>query len=85
MFFLLLVFVLVCYTCCGEVCGLFVQVCLFCYLLPTLDSNDTRFSKRVEIFEYQEEDQGQADQGKPSKLDSYLILVLLIACFIKCL
>jgi hypothetical protein len=39
--------------------------------------------KRWEVFEYQEEDQGQANQGKPSKLDSYLILVLLIACFIN--
>jgi hypothetical protein len=37
-----------------------------------------------EVFEYQEEEnQGQANQGKPSKLDSYLVLVLLIACFIN--
>jgi hypothetical protein len=27
--------------------------------------------------------QGKATQGKPSKLDSYLILVFLIACFIN--
>jgi hypothetical protein len=48
-----------------------------------LNSNDTGFSKEGEVFEYQEEDQGQADQGKPSKLVAYLILVLLIACFIN--
>jgi hypothetical protein len=48
-----------------------------------LDSNDNGFSEEGEAFEYQEEDQGQANQGNPSKLDSYLILVLLIACFIN--
>jgi hypothetical protein len=83
MFFLLLVFVFWCYTYCGEVCGWFVQVCLFHYLLPTLDSNDTGFSEGVEIFEYQEEDQGQADQGKPSILDAYMILFTYFACFKK--
>jgi hypothetical protein len=46
-------------------------------------------SERHQVFEggenleYQEEDQGQADQGKPSKLVAYLILVLVIACFIN--
>jgi hypothetical protein len=40
-----------------------------------LDSNDTGFSKEGEVFEYQEEeDQGQANQGKPSKLVASLIL-----------
>jgi hypothetical protein len=48
-----------------------------------LDSNDTGYFEDGEIFEYEEEDQRQADQGKPSKLDSYMILVLLIACFIN--
>jgi hypothetical protein len=42
-----------------------------------------RILKRWEVFEYQEEDQRQANQGKPSKLDSYLILLLLIAYFIN--
>jgi hypothetical protein len=37
---------------------------------------------RKGVFEYQEEDQGQANQGKPSKLVVYLILVLIIAWFI---
>jgi hypothetical protein len=32
-----------------------------------------------EIFEYQGDDQEQAEQGKPSKLVAYLIPVLLIA------
>jgi hypothetical protein len=48
-----------------------------------LDSNDIGYSEEGEIFEYQEEDQGQAKQGKPSELLAYLILVLLIACFIN--
>jgi hypothetical protein len=43
-----------------------------------LDSNDTGCAEDGEIFEYQEEDQGQADQGKPSKLVASLIPVLLM-------
>jgi hypothetical protein len=40
----------------------------------------TSESKKGKIFEYhEEEDQGQANQGKPSKLVASLILVLLIA------
>jgi hypothetical protein len=38
------------------------------YYLPALDSNDTECTEEGEVFEYQEEDQGQADQGKPSKI-----------------
>jgi hypothetical protein len=54
------------------------------YYLPALDSNDTECTEEGEDFEYQEEeDQGQADQGKSSILVAYLILVLLIACFIN--
>jgi hypothetical protein len=33
-----------------------------------LDLNDTGCSEEEEIFEFQEEDQGQAEKGKPSKL-----------------
>jgi hypothetical protein len=51
--------------------------------LPALDSNDIGFYEEWEVFEYQEEDQGQAYQGKPSKLVAYLILVLLNASFIN--
>jgi hypothetical protein len=48
-----------------------------------LDSNDTESIEEGKVFGYQGEDKGQDDQGKPSKLDSYPILVLLIACFIN--
>jgi hypothetical protein len=63
-------------------CFVFVS-CLSKYLfipLPTLDSNDSGYSKEGKIGIYQEDDQGHcADQGKPSKLVSYLIPILLIA------
>jgi hypothetical protein len=54
-------------------------MCLFHYLLPTLDSNDTGYSEEAEIFEYQEGDQGQAKKGKPSKLVASLIPVFTYA------
>jgi hypothetical protein len=45
-----------------------------------LDSNATECTEEGEVFEYQEEeDQGQANQGKPSKLVAYLIPILLVA------
>jgi hypothetical protein len=37
------------------------------------------YSEEGEIFEYQEEDQGQAEKDKPSKLVAYLIPVLYLA------
>jgi hypothetical protein len=44
-----------------------------------IDSNE-ECTKEGEVFEYQEEeDQGLANQGKPSKLVAYLIPILLIA------
>jgi hypothetical protein len=61
-------------------------LCLCAYyvnFLSALDSNDAGFSEEGEVFEYQEEYQGQDDQVKPSKLVAYLILVLLTACFIN--
>jgi hypothetical protein len=66
-------------------CVLFVCLHAYvCYYLPAIDPIDKECTREGEIFEYQEEeDQGQANQGKPSKLDSYLILVLLIAYFIN--
>jgi hypothetical protein len=63
--------------------GLIVLAYLCRYYLSVLGSNDTESIEEGKVFDYQGEDQGQADQGKPSKLDSYLNLVLLIACFIK--
>jgi hypothetical protein len=62
-----------------------IYVCLHAYillLLPAIDSNENECTEEGEVFEYQGEDQGQADQGKPSKLVAYLISDLLIACFI---
>jgi hypothetical protein len=54
-----------------------------CYCLSALDWNDTESTEEGEVFGHQGEDQGQDEKGKLSKLDSYLILVLLIACFIN--
>jgi hypothetical protein len=52
-------------------------VCMLAYcllsLLTVIESNDTECKEEGEVFEYQEkEDQGLANQGKPSKLDAYL-------------
>jgi hypothetical protein len=56
---------------------------IVCYYFPAIESNE-ECTEKGEIFEYQEEeDQGQADQGKPSILDAYLILFTYFACFIK--
>jgi hypothetical protein len=67
----------------GDVCGLFMLAYLYHYYLPALDLNDTECTVEGEVFEYQEEeDQGQADQSKLSKLVASLILVLLITWFI---
>jgi hypothetical protein len=53
-----------------------------CYYSPTLESNE-ECTEEGEVYEYQEEeDQGQATQGKPSKLVAYLIPIFLIAWFI---
>jgi hypothetical protein len=52
-------------------------VCLHayvCYCLSMLDSNGPKCTEEGEIVGYQGEDQGQADQGKPSKLDASLTL-----------
>jgi hypothetical protein len=66
------------------VCGLCIHVCLlYVIIFLTIESND-ECAEEGEIFEYQEEeDQGQANQGKPSILDTYLILFTYFACFIK--
>jgi hypothetical protein len=51
---------------------LFVLAYLYRYYLSALDSNNTESTEEGKVFGYQEEDQGQADQGKPSILDAYL-------------
>jgi hypothetical protein len=58
-----------------------MHVCLLGVItFLAIESND-ECAKEGEVFEYQEEeDRGQATQGKPSNLVAYLILVLLIAC-----
>jgi hypothetical protein len=45
--------------------------------------NDTKSTDEGEVFGYQGEGQGQAEKGKPSILDTYLILFTYFACFIK--
>jgi hypothetical protein len=52
----------------------YVCMCAYCALLIFLaiESNE-ECAEEGEVFEYQEEeDQGLANQGKPSKLDAYL-------------
>jgi hypothetical protein len=53
-----------------------MHVYLFvCYCFPAIESNE-ECTEEGEVFEYQEEeDQGQATQGKPSKLVAYLNLI----------
>jgi hypothetical protein len=50
--------------------------------IPAIESND-ECAEEGEVYEYQEEeDQGQASQGKPSILDAYLNLFTYFACFL---
>jgi hypothetical protein len=45
---------------------MYACVLIVCYYFPTIESND-ECAEEGEVFEYQEEeDQGQATQGKPS-------------------
>jgi hypothetical protein len=50
-----------------------MHVCLLCAIIfPAIESNE-ECAEEGEVFEYQEEeDQGLANQGKPSILDAYL-------------
>jgi hypothetical protein len=54
---------------CYIACDLCMHVCLLCaFIFPAIDSND-EYAEEEEVFEYQEEeDQGQATQGKPPNL-----------------
>jgi hypothetical protein len=60
-------------------CGLLIGALLLVSLLPALDMNDNRNQEEEEFGDHPEEGQGQAKKGKPSKLVSYLIPILLIA------
>jgi hypothetical protein len=51
--------------------GLFVPAYLCRYYLSVLDSNNTESIEEGKVFDYQGEDQGQADQSKPSKADFF--------------
>jgi hypothetical protein len=60
-------------------------MCAYLYVIifPAIESNE-ECAEEGEVFEYQEEeDQGLANQDKPSILDAYLILFTYFACFIK--
>jgi hypothetical protein len=60
-------------------------MCAYLYVIifPAIESNE-ECAEEGEVFEYQEEeDQGLANQGKPSILDTYLNLFTYFACFIK--
>jgi hypothetical protein len=65
-------------------CDLCMHVCLLCVIIfPAIESNE-ECAEEGEVFEYlEEEDQGLANQGKTSILDTYLILFTYFACFIK--
>jgi hypothetical protein len=50
------------------VCDLCMLVYLLCYYFSAIESNE-ECTEEGEVYEYQEEeDQGQANQGKPSNL-----------------
>jgi hypothetical protein len=56
-------------------CLVYECLLIACYFLSVIESNDTECTEEGEVYVYQEEeDQGQANQGKTSILDAYLIL-----------
>jgi hypothetical protein len=59
-------------------------VCLLCVItFSVIESND-ECAEEDEVYKYQEEeDQGQAKHGKPSKLDAYLNPIHLLCMFHK--
>jgi hypothetical protein len=66
-------------------------MCAYCALLifPAIESNE-ECAAEGEVFEYQEEeDQGLANQGKPSKFDAYLNPIHIFCMFhnvlLKCM
>jgi hypothetical protein len=67
-------------------CSLYACVLIVCYYFSVIESNDNECAEEGEVYEYQEEeDQGQATQGKPSTLLHLWILILLLAYFYYCL
>jgi hypothetical protein len=54
-------------------CLVYDCLLIACYFFPAIESKDVECTEEGEVYEYQEEeDQGQATQGKPSILDAYL-------------
>jgi hypothetical protein len=52
------------------------------FIFPAIESNE-ECVEEGEVFEYrEEEDQGLANKGKPSKLDAYLNPIYKFACLI---
>jgi hypothetical protein len=65
-------------------CLWLVYACIFtvCYYSPTIESNE-ECTEEGEVYEYQEEeDQGQANQGKPPNLMHIWILITPAACLL---
>jgi hypothetical protein len=62
--------------------SLYACVLIVCYYFPVIESSDNECAEEGEVYEYQEEeDQGQATQGKPSTLLHISILILILAYF----
>jgi hypothetical protein len=61
-----------------------MHVYLLCaFIFPAIESNE-ECAEEGKVFGYQEEeDKGQVTQGKPSILDTYLILFTYFGCFMK--
>jgi hypothetical protein len=77
-------------------CLVYAGLLIVCYFLSAIESNDDECTKEGEVYEYQEEeDQGQANQGKPSTccipesyyftLHCFTTIFLLCIVFYYCL
>jgi hypothetical protein len=56
-------------SCCYDGVLYVFLLLISCYFLPAIKSNDNECAEEGEVYEYQEEeDQGQASQGKTSTL-----------------
>jgi hypothetical protein len=68
---------------CMKCCDLFMHVYSLCAIIFLAIESNEECTEEGEVFEYQEEeDQGQANQGKPSKL---LHIWILFTCFVGCI
>jgi hypothetical protein len=60
------------------VCSVYASLLIVCYFLTGDRIEQHRVYRGRGICDYQGEDQGQAEKGKPSKLVAYLILDFLL-------